>query len=100
MQRLRSDTANGAPGHMKAPQAGHRRTISRSARAPSKNGALGSSGMGTGLLSVIDTGLLCGLGGEDGGGVEVEGAAVAADQDVVVGLLALAGLAAGLDDRF
>ena len=76
-----------AMGDMKVLHARQRRNMSVSASAPSKKGALDSSGTGTGFADVaieVDMSGASLVRAEDRRGVERQDAAVAGDEDVVV----------------
>src|SRR4051812_27677334 len=100
-QRGRTGAPMPAIGDMYVRHARQRRSISRPSSAPSKNGALCSSGTGTGLAGAAVEGVMSGpspVGAEDLRGVDRQDAAVAGDEDVVaLGDLPLARLAARLD---
>src|SRR5881409_2922661 len=88
----------GLTGHMNAPHARQRCSMSSPLAAPAKNGALASSGIGTGRCDwTLASG---GMFAQDHRRVVVEDAAVAArEHDVVLLDLPLARLAARLDHR-
>src|SRR3954452_1670688 len=100
-QRERTGAPMPAWGDMNVLHARQRRNISVSASAPSKKGALDSSGTGTGFSAVaieVDMSVASLVRAEDRRGVERQDAAVAGDEDVVVLVdLPLARLAARLD---
>src|SRR4051794_2207400 len=100
-QRDRTGAPMPAMGDMNVLHARQCRNMSVSASAPSKKGALDSSGTGTGFADVAIEADMSGASlvrAEDRRGVERQDAAVAGDEDVIVLVdLALTGLAARLD---